>query len=139
LNESATRKGCSIIFINQKHQVLLFLRDDIKHIPYPGMWDLPGGHVEPGETPDECIIREMKEELEYDLKEFTFFSETDFQDRIEFTYWKTEEFDLKQTPLHEGQRLRWFSYDEICKINLACCFNRVIDEFFNKQFKFDIP
>jgi 8-oxo-dGTP diphosphatase len=66
------RKGCSIIFINDNHQVLLFLRDNIPTIPFPNMWDVPGGHVEPGETPEICIVREMQEEMELELKIFFF-------------------------------------------------------------------
>jgi mutator protein MutT len=30
---------------------------------YPGRWDAPGGHVEPGETPAEAIRRELSEEI----------------------------------------------------------------------------
>jgi len=67
------RKGTSIIFVNDKKQVLLFLRDDKPDIIYPNMWDVPGGHVEPDETPEQYIIREMKEEMDIDLKDFIFF------------------------------------------------------------------
>jgi len=126
-------RGCSIIFINRHHEVLLFLRDAIKQIPYPNMWDIPGGHIEPGESPKECIIREMKEEIEYNLQDFSLFSVTEFDNRREYTFWKKEEFDLKKTPLNEGQCLKWFTYAEICSIKLACCFNKVLDDFFRKS------
>ena len=35
-------------------------RDDV-HLP--GMWELPGGRVEPGEDPSDAIVRELREEL----------------------------------------------------------------------------
>jgi 8-oxo-dGTP diphosphatase len=60
------RKGSSIIFINDTEQILLFLRDNIPDLPYPNMWDVPGGHVEANESPEKCIIREMKEEMDLD-------------------------------------------------------------------------
>jgi 8-oxo-dGTP diphosphatase len=45
-----------------KGQVLAVLRDDRRDIPWPGMWDLPGGGRERGEAPVDCAIRETWEE-----------------------------------------------------------------------------
>ena len=44
-------------------QVVSILRDDLEHIPYPNLWDLPGGARDPGERPFETVARETYEEL----------------------------------------------------------------------------
>ena len=127
------RKGTSIIFINQRQEVLLFLRDDNPAIPYPNTWDLPGGHVEPDETPQQCIVREMMEEMELDLTFFHHFSTTEFFDRIEYVYWKRADLNIADIRLHEGQYLKWFTHEQIKKTPLAHGFNQIIDNFFLKK------
>lgn len=44
-------------------ELLTLQRDDVDHIPFPGLWDLPGGGRENGETATECALRELKEEF----------------------------------------------------------------------------
>jgi len=126
------RKGTSIIFVNDQKQVLLFLRDDKPDIPYPNMWDVPGGHVDDGETPEQCIVREMKEEMELDLEDFQLFSVMEFTDRIEYTFWKKTNLDIKSITLHEGQKLKWFTESEVRNTQLAYGFNEIVDDFFKK-------
>lgn len=124
------RKGCSIIFVNDKEQALLFLRDNKPDIPYPNMWDVPGGHVEDNETPDQCIVREMEEEMGMELEGFQAFSVEEFDDRIEFSFWKKENIDINKIVLTEGQYLKWFSEDDIRKTELAYGFNKILEDFF---------
>ncbi|MBI0434274.1 bifunctional GNAT family N-acetyltransferase/(deoxy)nucleoside triphosphate pyrophosphohydrolase [Roseomonas sp. KE0001] len=58
-------------------RVLLARRPEGK--PMAGLWEFPGGKLDPGETPEEALIRELKEELGIDvsaacLAPFTFAS-----------------------------------------------------------------
>ena len=46
-------------------RILLAQRPEGKKLA--GMWEFPGGKVEPDETPEEALIREIKEELAIDL------------------------------------------------------------------------
>ncbi|MCI0754429.1 bifunctional GNAT family N-acetyltransferase/(deoxy)nucleoside triphosphate pyrophosphohydrolase [Teichococcus vastitatis] len=58
-------------------RVLLARRPEGK--PMAGLWEFPGGKLDPGETPEQALIRELKEELDIDvsaacLAPFTFAS-----------------------------------------------------------------
>ena len=50
-------------------RIVTILRDDIPTIPWPGHWDLPGGGREGSETPEDTVLRELKEELSLTLPE----------------------------------------------------------------------
>lgn len=47
-------------------RVLLAQRPDGKQ--FAGLWEFPGGKVEPGETPEEALVRELREELGIETK-----------------------------------------------------------------------
>lgn len=49
------------VIINEKNEVLCALRS--QQMSMPGMWEFPGGKIEPGETPQSSLIREIREEL----------------------------------------------------------------------------
>ena len=61
-------QGCKIaLFCGDK--ILTILRDDKASIPWPNMWELPGGGREGDESPFECAAREVYEELGIHLTE----------------------------------------------------------------------
>lgn len=47
-------------------KVLIAQRKAGSHMEY--RWEFPGGKLEPDETPEECIKREIKEELDMDIE-----------------------------------------------------------------------
>jgi 8-oxo-dGTP diphosphatase len=49
-------------------QVLLVHRSPDRAV-YPGVWDFPGGHVEPGESGPAALVRELAEELDVAIPE----------------------------------------------------------------------
>lgn len=51
----------AIALIDQDQRILLAQRPLHKHMG--GMWEFPGGKIEPGETPEGALMREVKEEL----------------------------------------------------------------------------
>ena len=68
LHKQMEFSGCKIALICDD-RLLTILRDDKASIPYPNMWELPGGGREGEETPFECVQREVFEELSLKLEE----------------------------------------------------------------------
>ena len=129
-------EGASIAMLNANEEVLLFLRDDIPQIKFPNMWDLPGGMVEPGETPEQTIRREMFEEIELRLKNPILFQRYVLPDRIENMFWERVDIDINETVLHEGQQLQWFSERQIKAMHkdaLAFGFQTLLLDFFTAR------
>jgi 8-oxo-dGTP diphosphatase len=122
--------GAGIILLNSRDQILLILRDNVPTIPYPNMWDLPGGHLEEGETPEHAIRREMGEELELPLGEITLFKEYHHDDFDEYVFLKKIDLDPATLPLHEGQRLAYFNQEEVFQLPLAYSYRSVLKDFF---------
>ena len=57
------KPAVALAMLQRDNRWLLQLRDDLSTILYPGHWGLFGGHLEPGETPDQAVQRELEEEI----------------------------------------------------------------------------
>ena len=57
----------AVALIDVDGRVLIAKRPEGKQLA--GLWEFPGGKVETGETPEECLIRELHEELGIDVQE----------------------------------------------------------------------
>ena len=68
LHKQMEFSGCKIALLCDD-RLLTILRDDKASIPYPNMWELPGGGREGEETAFECVQREVFEELGLKLEE----------------------------------------------------------------------
>ena len=69
----------AVALIDVDGRVLIAQRPEGKSMA--GLWEFPGGKVDPGETPEAALIRELREELAIDtelscLAPFTFASHT---------------------------------------------------------------
>ena len=124
-----------VIFVNPEGRILLLLRDDIPTIGHPGHWNLVGGVIEDGETPEEAAIREVEEEIGVRLESvapFRFYSIADgrFAAPVPYwVYWSRLDRPLEQLTLGEGQDMRFFAPEELPGLRIVPHEVGILQEF----------
>lgn len=122
--------GADAILLDRRGAVLMVLRDDKPTIPCPNTWALLGGYVEPGETPEQAVVREIREEIGIDLPPPQLFREYRWPECTEFIYWQWLEIAPERVALTEGQRLSYFPRDALAGLPFASHYGQVLEDFF---------
>jgi 8-oxo-dGTP diphosphatase len=65
VEKSPTLLVVAAALVDREGRVLLQKRREGRHMA--GLWEFPGGKVEPGERPESALVRELKEELGIDV------------------------------------------------------------------------
>jgi 8-oxo-dGTP diphosphatase len=130
----------AIILENDNGEFLLYLRDNKPDIPFPDYWDLIGGHVEEGETPEQALVREVKEELDMDLKEYAFYKKYecltgDAYENIKYIYTGKINLPIEEVTLLEGVRPQYFSRAEIPNVKFANILKSIVMDYISDRYK----
>jgi 8-oxo-dGTP diphosphatase len=99
----------AVVLVDADGRVLLAQRPEGKAMA--GLWEFPGGKVDPGETPETALIRELAEEIGIDvtascLAPFTFASHAYPDFHLLMPLYVCRKWTGIPTA-REGQRLRW--------------------------------
>lgn len=105
------RVAASIIRYNGKILIAQRLRDDHMGLK----WEFPGGKIEPGESVEECLIREIKEELDLEIEvdgEFTVV-EHQYEDRKIFLHCHWCNYLGGEAKPKDCRDFRWVNLEEL--------------------------
>lgn len=83
--------------------------------PHAGMWEFPGGKIEPGETPEDCAVREIREELAAEIVPLGAIHEMehDYGDKFVRVSFYAAELRSGEPQSREGQEIRWLEPEEL--------------------------
>lgn len=86
-----------------------------KDDPLRDKWEFPGGKIEAGETPEECLMRELREELGIEAKvvEFVCSSRYDYSHvSIELLAYRVRHVSGEYVP-RDHEEVRWVTREEL--------------------------
>lgn len=134
------------LIIDQNNQLLLQKRNKSNNIFFPNFWGLFGGASEINESPLECLIREIKEEIGWsvqtdqfkiqNLGNFVFnFPDHHFKN-INRWYYQIicNQKNLPQIKLNEGQGFKFLKIDEVLKLKKIVPYDHFFLSIYFKKF-----
>ena len=112
----------TLCYIEQDGKYLMLYRNKKPSDPNAGKWIGVGGKLEPGETKEECLLREVREETGLELTEYAyrgkiFFLPDTWEDEIMYLYVATGFRGELTSSCPEGE-LRWIPKEEITALPL---------------------
>lgn len=119
LGSSANRMVGAVL--RKSGKVLLCLRSSDR-AQYPGVWDVPGGHLDELESPERGLARELEEEL--GIKPHIPGGgpwETQRIDDFEFSVFVIDHWagEIQNLAVHEHDDVRWVALEELAHLGLA--------------------
>lgn len=124
--------GC--VIIDARNRILLIHRNTVQY----SHWELPGGKIEPGETPGQAAIRELREELGVEVKIIQDLGGESFSDKNgEFYYFWLQAEIVKGTPrIMETDKFdayRYFEPSEIKDLVLSANMQNLLPKIIHKE------
>lgn len=103
----------ALAMLEREGRWLLQLRDDIEGIVHPGCWGLFGGHLDPGEAPEQAILRELGEEIGWEAPELPFWFEHRDAQLSAYYFRGPLTVPLSELRLNEGQDMVLAGLEEL--------------------------
>lgn len=114
-------KNTTLCYVEQDGKYLMLLRNKKKQDENAGKWIGVGGKFEEGESPQDCLLREVQEETGLRLTQYRFRGIVTFvsnQYETEYMHLFTAHgFEGERIPCDEGE-LRWVEKDEVLSLPL---------------------
>ena len=119
-------------FIERDGKIILVRRP--LHKKRGGLWEFPGGKVEEGETYNEAIVRELKEELALTVVPRDILAKITYSYNDEVIELILIRVEIKNEPqLKEHQELIWIPLKEAFKLDLCEADKKLIETLLNKN------
>ena len=112
-------KKVTAAIIKDKSQLLIAKRHSKD--PLGGKWEFPGGKIEPGETPQVCLVREIKEELGVDVEIGPFYDDNVYSSQdhdIHLLFYWAEVINGEVIPVVHDD-LKWITIEELANFDFA--------------------
>ena len=110
------RVSAKALVFNKKSEILLCQE-------HTGVWDLPGGGIDHGETPHQALKREVMEEMGVAVLEIAKHPTLFLSVQTDLGYWgsnvlyQTKLANLDITPSDECQKVSFYSLEQIASLN----------------------